>query len=72
MTNVGLMAISFEVLEQALHLPDEVRIVSVEPEEWCYYNVRTFRVKLVGPGLPFVVEGAAIPEVSLEPDGFNW
>lgn len=62
----GKIRITYELLEQAIHLPEGVSI------EYIYMdpNTRTINIYLVGPdntrGLFQVAEGQCIPEISLE------
>ncbi len=71
--NLAVFAIEMIALKKFMNLPEEIEIVGLD------YDMANRRlvVKIEGPGLPVVKEGAIIPAISptitqqMTPDGFT-
>ena len=62
--NAGCIKIATELLRQWLCLPSDIDIIGVYQEEADRQLWGEFRVSLCGPGLPEVLEGGVIPEIT--------
>lgn len=62
--HAGIATISLELLKEALHLPEEARIINVLPPDLSIFETKTARVIIEHPDLPEVLEGCGIPPIS--------